>query len=429
MGRTLGRGKDGGMGKTISEKILSEHAGRDLRAGDFAVVRVDLGYVQDGTGPLTVRKLEQMGLESVFDPKRCLLFLDHASPCPRMELANDHKFLRDFAARTGAVLSDVGNGISHQVVTESYACPGQVIIGADSHTCTNGALGAFATGMGSSDVAAVFGLGKTWMRVPETFRVVGNGRFQKGVFAKDFIIHLIGLIGDDGATYKAIEYVGEAMESLGMAGRLTIANMTVESGGKTGIFPPDAVTRQWLEQMGRGGAFREIRSDPDAVFERTVEIDVSRLEPTVACPHFVDNAKPIGQIGDVPVDMVWIGSSANGRLEDFHIAAKILKGRKANPRTRIIATPASRAIYAQAMADGTWDAFIAAGAVITGPGCGPCVGVHEGVLADNDVCVATQPRNFKGRMGNPKASIYLANPAVAAASAVKGRIADPREFL
>jgi 3-isopropylmalate/(R)-2-methylmalate dehydratase large subunit len=417
------------MGKTVSEKILSEHAGRDLKAGDIAVIRVDLAYVQDGTGPLTVRKMEQMGLESVFNPARCILFLDHASPCPRMELANDHKLLRDFARRTGSVLSDIGNGISHQVVTESYVCPGEVIVGADSHTCTGGALGAFATGMGSSDIGAAFGLGKTWMRVPETFRVAAKGRFQKGVYAKDFIIHLIGLIGDDGATYKAIEYVGEAMEALELAGRLTISNMTVEAGGKAGIFPPDRITRQWLDRMGRGDKFREIRSDPDAHFERTIEIDVNRLEPTVACPHFVDNAKPIGQVGDVPVDMVWIGSSANGRLEDFHQAAQILKGRKAHPRTRIVATPASRAIYLEGMKDGTWEVFVNAGAVITGPGCGPCVGVHEGVLADGDVCVATQPRNFKGRMGNPNAFIYLATPASAAASAVKGKIRDPREFL
>jgi len=417
------------MGKTISEKILSEHCGRDLKAGDITVVRVDLAYVQDGTGPLAVRKFDQMGLKSVFNPQRCILFLDHASPCPRMELANDHKFLRDFAARTGAVLSDVGNGISHQVVTESYVCPGQVVVGADSHTCTGGALGAFATGMGSSDIAVAFGLGKTWMRVPETYRVVGNGRFQKGVYAKDFIIHLIGLIGDDGATYKALEFVGEAMETLTLAGRLTISNMTVEAGGKAGIFPTDRITQQWLDRMGRGNTHREIRSDLDAHFERTIEIDVNRLEPTIACPHFVDNAKPIGEVGEVPVDMVWIGSSANGRLEDFQIAAQILKGRKAHPRTRIIATPASRAIYAEGMKDGTWDIFIQAGAVITGPGCGPCVGVHEGVLADGDVCVATQPRNFKGRMGNPKASIYLASPAVAAASAVTGKITDPREFL
>jgi len=417
------------MGKTMSEKILAEHCGREVSAGQIIVTPIDLSYVQDGTGPLTIRQMQKMGLTKAAKPEHTIFFLDHASPSPRLELSNDHLLLRRFGQQLGVRVSEIGNGISHQIVTEEYACPGDVIVGADSHTCTNGALGAFATGMGSTDIAVAIGLGKTWMRVPETILIVVNGELPPGVFGKDLIHHIIGLIGSDGATYKALEFVGEGIEALSLAGRLTICNMAVEAGGKTGLIPPDEITRQYLESVGRGDRFRTLRSDPDASFERVIEIDARRLKPTIACPHFVHNVKTVEELEDIKVDMVWLGSSCNGRLEDLQIAARILAGRHIHPRTRMVVTPASRKIYLEAIADGTIPTLIEAGAVVTGPGCGPCVGVHEGVLGDGEVCLATQPRNFRGRMGNPKAYIYLGSPAVAAATAIKGHIADPRDYF
>ena len=417
------------MGKTMSEKILAEHCGQEVAAGQMVIVSVDLSYVQDGTGPLTVRQMQKMGLEKAHKPERTIFFLDHASPSPRLELSNDHLLLREFGRKIGVRVSDIGNGISHQVVTEEYANPGNVIVGADSHTCTNGALGAFATGMGSTDVAVAIGLGKTWMRVPETILVVVKNQLPSGIFGKDLIHHLIGLISGEGATYKALEFVGEGIEGMGLAGRLTICNMAVEAGGKVGLIPPDDVTRQHLEAVGRADKFRPIKSDPDAQFEKVIEIDASKLKPTIACPHFVDNTKTIDELGEIPVNMVWLGSSCNGRLEDLRIAASILKGNRLHPSIRMVVTPASRKIYLDGIADGTITTLIEAGAAVTGPGCGPCVGVHEGVLGDGEVCLATQPRNFKGRMGNPKAFIYLGSPAVAAATAIKGKIADPREYF
>jgi len=417
------------VGQTLAEKILSEHAGHEVRAGEFAIVRVDFAYVQDGTGPLTVRRLQAMGIERLFDPSRCAVFLDHASPSPRLELSNDHKLLREFCERTGAILSEIGGGISHTVAAESFVNPGDVVVGADSHTCTTGALGAFATGMGSTDVAVAFAFGKTWMRAPEAFRVVGRGRFPTGVYSKDFMLHFIGTVEADGATYKSLEFDGEALRGLSIAGRLAISNMAVEAGAKVGLFPTDEVTRAYLAAHDRAGRFRALDADPDATYERVFEFDVGTLRPMVSKPHFVDNVSAVEDIGEpVKVHQVFIGTSTNGRLEDFQIAAKILKGRRIAPGLRLIATPASREVHIEGMRDGTFQAFVEAGGVVTGPGCGACVGVHEGVLADGEVCVATQNRNFKGRMGNPRASIYLASPATAAATAVRGILTDPREF-
>jgi 3-isopropylmalate/(R)-2-methylmalate dehydratase large subunit len=416
-------------GKTLSEKIIGEHCGRDVRAGEVVVVDVDLSYVQDGTGPLTVRRMIEMGMEMAYNPKKTIFFLDHASPSPRMELSNDHEFLREFARKTGIILSDVGNGISHHNVLEKYACPGDIIIGADSHTCTSGALGAFATGMGSTDVATAIALGKTWMKVPETYLVEVNGKLPKGVYSKDIILHLIGEITSNGATYKALEFTGDTVAKLSTAARSTISNMAVEAGAKVGLFPPDGETRNFLREMGREDAFRELKSDEDADFERKIEINAEELEPVIACPHLVDNTKKISEIGKVRVNEILIGTSCNGRLEDLHIAASILKGRTINPNTRVVVTPASRRVYLEALHDGTIETFVEAGAVVTSPGCGACDGVHLGILGDGDVCLATQPRNFKGRMGSPDAFIYLGSPAVAAATALKGEISDPREVM
>jgi len=416
-------------GKTLSEKIIGEHCGKEVSAGEVVVVDVDLSYVQDGTGPLTVRRMKDMGLEKAYNPKKTIFFLDHASPSPRMELSNDHKLLRDFAAKTGIVLSDVGNGISHHNSLEKYSCPGDIIVGADSHTCTNGALGAFATGMGSTDVAAAIAFGKTWMKVPETYLVEVNGRLPRGVYPKDIILYVIGSITSNGATYKALEFTGETIKDLTTAGRCTIANMSVEAGAKAGLFPPDNETRNFLKSMGREEAFRELKSDEDAVFEKRIEINAEELPPLIACPHLVDNVKPISELGRVKVNEVLIGTSCNGRLEDLHIAASILKGRMISPDTRLIVTPASRRVYIEALNDGTIETFVEAGAVVTSPGCGACDGVHLGILGDGDVCLATQPRNFKGRMGSPNAFIYLGSPAVAAATALYGEITDPREVM
>jgi len=417
------------MDMTLAEKILAEHTGREVRAGEISVVNVDLAYTQDGTGPLAVRKIQEMGLKEIYRPQRTIFFFDHASPSPRTELSNDHSFLRDFAQKTGIRVSDVGLGISHQVVAESYVRPGDLVIGADSHTCTGGALGAFATGVGSTDAGVAIALGKIWLRVPETIRVVVEGKLPVGVYGKDIILHLIGKIGAAGGTYKALEFCGDTIEDLEMAGRLTIANMAVEAGAKVGLFPSDEITRGWLDRMGRPQEFKRMTSDPGAIYEDTVRINARDLKPTIACPHQVDNTRTIDEIGEVKVDQVFLGTSCNGRLEDLHIAARILKGKTIHPKTRMIVTPGSRLVYREALRDGTVEGFVESGALITSPGCGGCVGLHEGVLGDGEVCLATQPRNFKGRMGSPKSFIYLGSPAVAAATAVEGKIADPRKYL
>lgn len=417
------------MGMTLAEKILSEHAGKEVCPGEIVVVKVDLTYTQDGTGPLALRKIQEMELEEVYNPKKTIFFFDHASPSPRFELSNDHTFMRDFAKRTGSQVSDVGSGISHQVVAEREVKPGDVVIGADSHTCTGGALGAFATGVGSTDAAVAIALGKIWLKVPETIRVVVEGELPIGVYGKDIILHLIGKISAAGGTYKALEFTGDTIESLEMAGRMTIGNMAVEAGAKVGLFPSDEITQAWLNRMGRPEDFRKLAPDPDAVYEKTVMINAKELKPTIACPHQVDNTKTIDEIGDVKVDQVYLGTSCNGRLEDFQIAAKILKGKKIHPKTRMIVTPGSRMVYLEALKDGALETLIEVGALAMPPGCGACVGLHEGVLGDGEVCLATQPRNFKGRMGSPKSFIYLGSPAVAAATAIEGKIADPRKYL
>ncbi len=417
------------MGKTFSEKILSEKSGKDAYAGEIVIADVDVAMVQDGTGPLAVQQLEKIGMVKVANPEKTILFIDHAAPSPRRELSNAHKILRDFAKKTGAQLSEVGEGVCHQILVESYVNPGDVVIGADSHTCTSGALCAFATGMGSTDIAIGIASGKTWFRVPETFKIVANGVFPKGVYAKDLILHIIGLIGADGATYKALEFTGEIVRNMSMSERFVLSNMAVEAGAKVGLIESDEITRAYLEERGRNDKFREISADEDAIYERIIEIDVSKLEPTISFPHTVDNIRTISKVGEVKVDQVFIGTCTNGRIEDLRIAAQILKGRKRHPDTRLLICPASREVYLKAMEEGLLKIFIEAGAAIMNPGCGACVGVHQGILADGEVCLATQNRNFKGRMGNPESFIYLSSTATAAASAIEGKIADPRKYL
>ena len=417
------------MGQTIAEKIISKHAGHDVKAGELCIAKVDVAAVQDGTGPLMVQEFKKLGKEKPANPKRCILFIDHASPSPRKELSNTHVVLREFAKETGAILSETGCGVCHQRLVESYVNPGEILVGADSHTCTSGALGAFATGMGSTDIAVSMALGKTWMKVPQTFKIVVEGEFQKGVYAKDLILHLIGLIGADGATYKALEFHGSTIENMTMADRFTLANMAVEAGAKAGLFETDEKTRAYLKEKGREDKFAEIKPDEDAVYERVIEIDASKLEPTVSCPHTVDNAKLAKELKDIKVNQVFIGTCTNGRIEDLRVAAEILKGKQVNPDVRLIVVPASKTVYKQAIEEGLLSILVDAGASILAPGCGPCVGVHAGILGDGEVCLATQNRNFQGRMGNTKGFIYLCSPATAAVSALTGYITNPQELL
>jgi len=431
------------MSKTISEKIITSRLGKEVTAGDIVIVPVDLCMVQDGTGPLAIkqlRKLKRGGTLSgpgrrvdckIFAPEKTIIFLDHAAPPPRMELSNVQRELRDFARETKANLSEIGEGISHQRLVESFVNPGDIIVGADSHTCTSGALAAFATGMGSTDVAVVMATGKTWLNVPQTLLINVEGAFPKGVYAKDLILYIIGMLGADGANYRALEFAGETVENMSISGRLTLCNMAVEAGAKVGLVGSDGLTRAYLKEMGRENRYREIKADKDAKYERILEIDASKLEPMVACPETVDNVKPISQIKakNIKIDQVFIGTCTNGRIEDLRLVAEILKGRRCAPGTRLIVAPASRQIYLQAVREGIIEILTEAGAVILNPGCGPCVGIQGGILADNEKCLSTGNRNFKGRMGNPNSEIYLSSPATATWTAIKGKISDPREIM
>jgi 3-isopropylmalate/(R)-2-methylmalate dehydratase large subunit len=415
--------------QTLSEKILSEHAGRDVKAGEMVVVPVDLILTQDGTGPLAVRQVEKMAGRKAAVPDGTVMFLDHAAPSPRKELSNDHKMLREFASETGCHLCDIDAGVCHQVINEHYTYPGAILVGSDSHTCTGGALGAFATGMGSTDVAVAMAFGKTWFKVPETFRVRMVGTWPKGVFSKDFVLALIGRLTADGATYKALEFCGPALTKLKQHERFTICNMAVESGAKVGLIAPDSVTRRYLEKMGRGERFRAIKPGAGAKYERKIKFDVSDLEPVIACPHTVDNVKPLKDVAGTPVHQIFMGSCTNGRLGDLEVFSKIVAGKRRARGTRVIVTPGSALAYKQAVRKGIVEKLIDFGASINTPGCGACVGVHGGILADGENCLATSNRNFKGRMGNPNAFIYLGSPASAAAAALAGEIADPREHF
>ena len=416
------------MGKTLAEKILTHKSGTDARAGDIVISRVDLVFVQDTTGPLTVRQFQKAGLK-LANPQKTVVFFDHAAPSPGAALSNDHKFIRQFVDQAGVKLSDVGEGVCHQRVVESFAKPGDVILGADSHTVTAGGLGAFATGMGSSDIAVAMGLGKTWLRVPETFKIQVTGDFPRGVYSKDLILHLIGLIGADGATYKSLEFAGNAIERMDISERLTVSNMAVEAGAKVGIFASDKITREYLVRQGRGLDFQALSPDPDAQYEKIITIDLNKLEPTVSKPHTVDNTATAAELKGTRIDQVFIGTCTNGRTEDLALAASILKGKKRNRDIRLIIAPASKDILLEAIKKGYISDLIESGAIILPPGCGACLGVHQGALGTGEVCLSTANRNFKGRMGNPESFIYLASTATAAASAIRGEITDPREVI
>lgn len=422
------------MQQTLAEKILSAKSGQQVKAGQICIVNVDVVAAQDGTGPLAIEQVKELfkGQNKpikLANPQKTIFFLDHAAPSPRKELSQAHQLIREFAAQTGAVLSDINQGIIHQRLVEAFVAPGDVVIGADSHTCTSGGLGAFATGMGSTDVAVAMVSGKTWLRVPETIFIELNGSFQPYVYAKDLILFLIGQIGADGATYKALEFGGQAVAAMPVDDRLTVANMAVEAGAKAGLFPADELTRDYLKEQGRAEQYVALQADADAEYESKITINLSELEPMLAAPHTVDNSYKVKELAGQKVDQVFIGSCTNGRLTDLQLVAKILKGKKVPASVRLIITPASQAVYTAAAKAGILAGLAEAGAYITGPGCGVCVGVHGGVLGDNEVCLATSNRNFQGRMGNPSGFIYLASPATAAASALRGRITDPRELF
>ncbi|GBF22825.1 3-isopropylmalate/(R)-2-methylmalate dehydratase large subunit [Candidatus Gastranaerophilus sp. (ex Termes propinquus)] len=411
-------------GQTIAQKIISEHCERQVAPGELVIAKVDVCATQDGTGPLTIQEFKKLNKGKLANPKRTILFIDHAAPSPRKELSNSHMVIREFAKEYGAILQDIGTGVCHQRLIEEFVNPGEILVGADSHTCTSGALGAFATGMGSTDIAVAFALGKTWLKVPHSYKIVVNGEFQEGVCSKDLMLHLIGMIGADGATYKSLEFCGTTIENMSMSERFTLANMAVEAGAKAGLFETDEKTRAYLKEWGREDKFREIKIDKDAFYERTIEIDASKIEPTVSCPHTVDNVKLARELGDIKVDQVFIGTCTNGRIEDLRAVAEILKGQKC--KTRLLIVPASKDVFLKAEAEGLLKIFLEAGASFLPAGCGPCVGVHGGILGDGEVCLATQNRNFQGRLGNTKSFIYLCSPRTAAASAVKGYITAPR---
>ena len=355
------------MGKTLSEKILGEQSGVDAQAGDMVVAPVNLAFVQDTTGPLTIRQFQESGRSKLASPQQSVIFLDHAIPSPNRQLSNDHQFLRHFASETGCLISEGGNGICHQLVAEAFANPGDIIVGADSHTVTAGALGAFATGMGSSDIAIALALGKTWFRVPESFKITLSGRFQKGVCAKDLALYLIGMLGADGATYKALEFGGEAASNMTMSQRMTIANMAVEAGAKVGLFSSDNVTRKYLAAQGRGNKYKALYPDIDANYEQTITINADKLEPMVAMPHTVDNVAPARTLAGNKIHQVFIGTCTNGRLEDLATAAAILKNKKCHPHVRLIIAPASRQVLTAAIKAGYIQTLITAEAILLPP--------------------------------------------------------------
>jgi 3-isopropylmalate/(R)-2-methylmalate dehydratase large subunit len=417
------------MGKTLAEKILSLKSHGEAKAGDIVIADVDLVFVQDTTGPLAVRQFKESSFEALARREQTIIFLDHAAPSPAQQLSNDHILLRRFAEETGCRLYEVGEGVCHQLVAEHFANPGDVIVGADSHTVTAGALGAFATGMGSSDVAVALALGKTWFRVPESFFIELNGVFPRGVYAKDLILYLIGQIAADGANYKALEFGGKALARMTMSQRLTIANMAVEAGAKVGLFPGDEITRDFLREHGRGEKFKRLSADTGASYERVMTVNLDQLEPMLSLPHAVDNVRPVAQVKGVKIQQAFIGTCTNGRVEDLAVAAEMLQGKKRHPGTRLLIAPASRQVLIRAIEKGYVQSLIEAGAAILPPGCAACLGLHQGVLGDGEVCISTANRNFKGRMGNPEAMVYLASPATAAASAMRGEITDPREVM
>ncbi len=419
------------MGYTITEKILLAHTDlQNIQAGQLINARVDIALGNDITAPIAIKEFRKAGGKKVFDKEKVALVLDHFTPNKDINSAMQCKFVREFALEQNVThFYEGGNvGVEHALLPEAgIVLPGDLVIGADSHTCTYGGLGAFATGVGSTDFAAAMLIGELWFKVPESMKFIISGSLQKWVSGKDLILHIIGRIGVDGALYKAMEFTGETIGILPMADRLSMANMAIEAGAKNGIFPPDEITREYVEKRAKR-KYTFYSSDGDAEYCDVIEIDAGKIEPQVAFPHLPSNVKGISAAGNVKIDQSLIGSCTNGRIEDLRIAARILKGRKAAAYVRLIVVPATPAIYRQALQEGLLETFLDAGAIISPPSCGACLGGHMGILAEGERAIATTNRNFVGRMGHPKSEVYLANPAICAASAVLGRIASPAEL-
>lgn len=418
-------------GKTLAEKIIGSHTGAGtVSAGEVVIVKVDYAFSHDAAGPLLINQVNKLKAGSIETAKdRTIFFIDHAVPSPTKELSNDQATVRNYALNNGMVLSDAGNGICHQVLAEDYSAPGNLIVGTDSHTCTSGGLCAFATGMGATDIAVAMKLRKTWLRVPETVRVNLKGHSQRGVYAKDLILKVLSLIGADGATYKSLEFEGSAIDELDVYGRLTLTNMAVEAGAKTGIIASDLKTRQYLKEFNREEQWKEISADTDASYEAEVDVDASNLEPQIAIPSSPDNVRPVSEVKNVKVNEVFIGSCTNTRIEDMRIVAKIFQNRKKSKGLKLVVTPSSQKVYLRCVKEGIVETLVNAGAIVTPAGCGVCFGALGGIPADNDVIFSSSNRNFPGRTGNPKAQTYLGSPASAAAAAITGYVTDPREFL
>ena len=411
---------------TMSEKILARASGKEnVEAGDIIIANIDVAMTHDLTGPLSVESFEKIGDEKVWDPSKIVIPFDHQVPADSIDSANNHIIMREFVKKQGIKhFYDVNAGVCHQILPEKgHVVPGEVIVGADSHTCTHGALGAFATGIGSTDMARVFAEGNLWFKVPETNRFNVVGQLIDNVYAKDVILHIIGEMGADGSTYKACEFAGETISNMSVSDRMVLCNMAIEMGGKTGLVEPDRKTIDYVEKRS-DKPYKVFKTDLDSNSLNIIDIDVSDLEPQIACPHNVDNVKPIGEV-DVELDQVFIGSCTNGRLSDLRDAAKILKGNKVANGTRMLVIPASTEIYSQALDEGLIKIFVEAGALVSAPCCGPCLGGHTGIIGSGEVSLSTSNRNFKGRQGSPEGEVYLSSAAVAAASAIEGRIVAP----
>jgi len=416
--------------QTLVEKILGQAIGRRIHAGDTVVAPVQRALMHDGTAPGVLERLEKLEPEELVLRETSTIFVDHGAAASTPEIATWQRKLRDKATRWEIPITDAGQGISHQVMVEDQAAPGEIIVGADSHTCMAGALGAFAVGLGSTDVACAIALGETWLPVPDSILVdLTGGGFAPGVGAKDLMLSLIDRLGAMGANGDALEFGGEGLDGLDMESRFVLANLAAEVGATTGLVPSDLVTRDYLAARGRPEAFAAIGLDPDAPYVRHLKLDLARQEPMVARPGHHDDVAPVEDVEPETVDQVVIGSCTNGRLTDFRAAADVLAGRRIDPRVTLLLVPASRRVLEEAYASGVMPQLLAAGGTLVTPGCGPCVGIHQGVLGPKQVCVATQSRNFPGRMGDPTARIYLAGPHTAAATALRGQLTDPREVL
>lgn len=414
----------------IVEKILARASGeKEVSPGQIVDAKVDKAMMHDLTGPRVIDSFREIGVKRVWDPERIIVVFDHDVPPSTIKAAELQKKVRNFVREQGIkYFYDIGRGgVCHVVMLEKgHVKPGELIVGADSHTVTYGALGAFATGVGATDMAAVLATGSIWLRVPETLKFEVSGKLQKRVYAKDLILHIIGMIGAEGANYKAMLFSGQTIRDLGIDGRATICNMSIEAGAKAGIIEPDEKTIKYVKERA-GEPITPIRSDEDAEFTKVYEIDASRLEPQVAIPPSVDNVKPVSEVGGIEIQQGFIGTCTNGRFDDLRAAAEILKGRRVKDGVRLVIIPGSQEVYDHALKEGLIEIFIKAGAIVCGPGCGPCIGISRGVLADDEVCISSANRNFVGRMGSPKSKVYLASPATVAASAIKGKITDPRE--